>query len=107
VYFFAIPFLLHSKHCSKETGTKTGQDHLASVALTRRAVVVDEGWRTGSLAAEVSARITEGAFWRLDAPVGRVCSVEVHIPYAAHLEQAAIPQVSAIVAAVRAAMGKG
>ncbi len=79
---------------------------LASVAHTRRAVVVDEGWRTGSLAAEVSARITEGAFWRLDAPVGRVCSVEVPIPYPAHLEQAAIPQVSAIVAAARAAMGK-
>ncbi|MTJ05914.1 MAG: pyruvate dehydrogenase (acetyl-transferring) E1 component subunit alpha [Sediminimonas qiaohouensis] len=80
---------------------------LASVARTRRAVVIDEGWRSGSLAAEVSARITEGAFWRLDAPVGRVCSAEVPIPYAAHLEYAAIPQVSAIVAAARAAMGKG
>jgi 2-oxoisovalerate dehydrogenase E1 component len=80
---------------------------LASVGRTRRAVVVDEGWRSGSLAAEVSARITEGVFWRLDAPVGRVCSVEVPIPYAAHLEQAAIPQVAAIVAAARAAMGKG
>jgi pyruvate dehydrogenase E1 component alpha subunit len=80
---------------------------LASVARTRRAVVVDEGWRTGSLAAEVSARITEGTFWRLDAPVGRVCSLEVPIPYAAHLEQAAIPQIDAIVAAARAAMGKG
>lgn len=79
---------------------------LGSVARTRRAVVVDEGWRTGSLAAEVSARIAEGAFWRLDAPVGRVCSVEVPIPYAAHLEQAAIPQVASIVAAARAAMGK-
>jgi len=79
---------------------------LASVARTRRAVVVDEGWRTGSLAAEVSARIMEGAFWQLDAPVGRVCSVEVPIPYAAHLEHAAIPQVSAIIAAARAAMGK-
>ncbi|MDR9486052.1 MAG: pyruvate dehydrogenase (acetyl-transferring) E1 component subunit alpha [Sediminimonas sp.] len=80
---------------------------LASVARTRRAVVIDEGWRSGSLAAEVSARITEGAFWRLDAPVGRVCSAEVPIPYAAHLEYAAIPQVAAIVAAARAAMGKG
>lgn len=78
----------------------------ASVARTRRAVVVDEGWRSGSLAAEVSARITEGVFWRLDAPVGRVCSAEVPIPYAAHLEQAAIPQVASIVAAARAAMGK-
>ncbi len=80
---------------------------LESVSRTRRAVVVDEGWRTGSLAAEVSARITEGVFWRLDAPVGRVCSAEVPIPYAAHLEQAALPQVPAIVAAAKAALGKG
>jgi len=80
---------------------------LASVARTRRAVVIDEGWRTGSLSAEVSARVTEGAFWRLDAPVGRVCSAEVPIPYAAHLEQAAIPQVASIVAAARATIGKG
>jgi pyruvate dehydrogenase E1 component beta subunit/2-oxoisovalerate dehydrogenase E1 component len=79
---------------------------LESVARTRRAVVVDEGWRSVSLAAEVSALITEGAFWRLDAPVGRVCAVEVPIPYAAHLEQAAIPQVAGIVAAARAALGK-
>ncbi|MGO4910479.1 pyruvate dehydrogenase (acetyl-transferring) E1 component subunit alpha [Pseudorhodobacter sp. W20_MBD10_FR17] len=84
-----------------------GETILASVARTRRAVVVDEGWRSGSLAAEVSARITEGAFWRLDAPVGRVCSVEAPIPYAAHLEQAAIPQVAAIIAAARATMGRG
>ncbi|MDH3262777.1 MAG: pyruvate dehydrogenase (acetyl-transferring) E1 component subunit alpha [Paracoccaceae bacterium] len=80
---------------------------LASVSRTRRAVVVDEGWRTGSLAAEISARIMEGAFWRLDAPVGRVCSAEVPIPYSKHLEEAAIPQVPAIVAAARAALGKG
>ncbi|MDX5360738.1 MAG: alpha-ketoacid dehydrogenase subunit beta [Alphaproteobacteria bacterium] len=79
---------------------------LASVSRTRRAVIVDEGWRTGSLAAEVSARIMEGAFWELDAPVGRVCSAEVPIPYAQHLEAAAIPQVPSIVAAARAAMGR-
>jgi pyruvate dehydrogenase E1 component beta subunit/2-oxoisovalerate dehydrogenase E1 component len=78
---------------------------LGSVARTRRAVVVDEGWRSGSLAAEISARIMEGAFWRLDAPVGRVCSAEVPIPYPRHLEDAAIPQVPAIVAAVRGALG--
>ncbi|SMX36471.1 pyruvate dehydrogenase (acetyl-transferring) E1 component subunit alpha [Maliponia aquimaris] len=80
---------------------------MASVGRTRRAVVVDEGWRTGSLSAEVSARITEQVFWRLDAPVGRVCSAEVPIPYPKHLEDAAIPQVPAIVAAARAALGKG
>ena len=58
---------------------------------THRAVVVDEGWRSGSLSAEVSARITERAFYDLDAPVGRVCSAEVPMPYAKHLEQAALP----------------
>ncbi|TDK45040.1 pyruvate dehydrogenase (acetyl-transferring) E1 component subunit alpha [Antarcticimicrobium luteum] len=79
---------------------------MASLTKTRRAVVVDEGWRSGSLAAEVSARIMEQAFWSLDAPVGRVCSAEVPIPYPHHLEQAAIPQVAAIVAAARAAMGR-
>jgi pyruvate dehydrogenase E1 component beta subunit len=75
---------------------------LASVAKTRRAVVVDEGWRSGSLAAEVSARIMEGAFYDLDAPVARVCGAEVPIPYPKHLEDAALPQVDGIVAAARA-----
>jgi pyruvate/2-oxoglutarate/acetoin dehydrogenase E1 component len=79
---------------------------MASVAKTRRAVVVDEGWRSGSLAAEVSARIMEQAFWSLDAPVGRVCSAEVPIPYPSHLEQAAIPQTPQIVAAARATLGR-
>ena len=74
---------------------------LASVALTHRAVIVDEGWKSGSLAAEVSARIMEEAFYELDAPVARVCSAEVPIPYAGHLEDAALPQVESIVNAVR------
>jgi len=74
---------------------------ITSVARTHRAVIVDEGWRSGSLAAEVSARIMEQAFYELDAPVARVCSSEVPIPYARHLEQAAAPQVSAVVAAAR------
>lgn len=65
---------------------------LGTVARTHRAVVVDEAWRSGSLAAEVSARIMEGAFYELDAPVARVCSIEVPMPYAQHLEQAAVPQ---------------
>ncbi|MGK2950542.1 MAG: alpha-ketoacid dehydrogenase subunit beta [Acidimicrobiales bacterium] len=78
---------------------------LASVVRTHRAVVVDEGWRTGSLAAEVSAVITEGAFYDLDAPVARVCSAEVPIPFAKHLEEAALPQVSSIVAAARSLVG--
>jgi 2-oxoisovalerate dehydrogenase E1 component len=75
-----------------------------SLRKTRRAVVIDEGWKSGSLAAEVSARIMEGAFWHLDAPVGRVCSQEVPIPYPRHLEQAAIPQTASIVAAAKATM---
>lgn len=79
---------------------------LGSVRKTRRAVVVDEGWRSGSLAAEVSARIMEGGFWDLDAPVARVCSEEVPIPYAGHLEQAALPQTATIVRAAKAALGR-
>lgn len=75
---------------------------LGSVARTHRALIVDEGWRTCSLAAEISARIMEGAFDALDAPVQRVCSAEVPMPYAAHLEAAALPQVEGIVAAARA-----
>jgi pyruvate/2-oxoglutarate/acetoin dehydrogenase E1 component len=63
--------------------------------------VVDEGWRTGSLAAEVSARIMEGAFYDLDAPVARVCSAEVPIPYAQHMEQAALPQAEGIAQVAR------
>ena len=79
---------------------------MASVGKTRRALVVDEGWRSGSLAAEISARITEQAFWALDAPVGRLCAAEVPIPYPKHLEDAAIPQAPTIAAAARAVLGR-
>jgi pyruvate dehydrogenase E1 component beta subunit len=78
---------------------------LASVHKTHRAVVVDEGWRSGSLAAEIVARIAEEAFYDLDAPLQRVCSAEVPIPYAKHLEEAALPQVPAIVAAAKRTLG--
>ncbi|HMP01748.1 MAG TPA: alpha-ketoacid dehydrogenase subunit beta [Gemmatales bacterium] len=71
-----------------------------SVSKTHRAVVVDEGWRTGSLAAEISAQIMEGAFFDLDAPVARVCAAETPIPYAGHLEDAALPQTDTIVRTV-------
>ena len=74
---------------------------LESVKKTRRAVVVDEGWRSGGLAAEVMARLMEQAFYELDAPVARVCSEEVPMPYARHLEEAALPQPEKIVAAVK------
>jgi pyruvate dehydrogenase E1 component beta subunit/2-oxoisovalerate dehydrogenase E1 component len=79
---------------------------VGSVSRTRRAVVVDEGWKTGSLSAEVTAQIMEHAFWSLDAPVARVCSAEVPIPYPRHLEQAALPQPEAIAAAARATLGR-
>jgi pyruvate dehydrogenase E1 component beta subunit len=78
---------------------------LESVARTHRALVVDEAWRTGGLGAEVAAAIAEEAFWDLDAPVGRVATLEVPIPYAIHLEQAALPQPDDVVAAVRRLVG--
>ena len=78
----------------------------SSVRKTHRAVIIDEGWRTGGLSAEIAATIVEQVFYELDAPPARVCSVEVPIPYAKHLEEAALPQVSGIVAAVRQTMGQ-
>lgn len=79
---------------------------LTSVRKTHRAVVIDEGWRTGSFAAEVSAQIMEGAFYDLDGPVARVCSTEVPIPYPKHLEDAALPQPEKIVQAAHNLMGR-
>ena len=76
-----------------------------SVRRTHRAVIVDEGWRSGGLSAEISARITEQCFYDLDSPVERVCSVEVPMPYAKHLEDAALPQPEAIAAAARKVVG--
>lgn len=79
---------------------------LASVRKTHRVLIVDEGWRSGSLAAEIATRIMEQAFFELDAPVKRLCSAEVPIPYARHLETFAIPQVESIVAAAREVLRK-
>ena len=79
---------------------------LASVAKTHRAVVVDEGWRTGGLAGEICARLAERAFYDLDAPLARVCTAEVPIPYAKHLEDAALPQVEGIVQAALGAVAR-
>lgn len=77
---------------------------IRSVSHNHRAVIVDEGWRTGSLAGEISAQIMEQAFYDLDTPVGRVCSAEVPIPYAKHLEIAALPKTEDIIAAVKKVM---
>ncbi|WAE64131.1 hypothetical protein OUY36_11140 [Stutzerimonas sp. R40042] len=74
---------------------------LESVRKTHRVLVVDEGWRSGSLSAEIITRIIEQGFFELDAPPARVCSAEVPIPYAKHLEDAALPQVPGIVEAAR------
>ena len=78
----------------------------ASALRTRRVLVVDEGWRTGSLAAEVMALVAEQCFFELDAPPARLCSEEVPMPYAKHLEDAALPNVDRIVAAARALVGR-
>ncbi len=74
---------------------------IASVSRTHRCVIVDEGWKSGSISAEIAARLAEQALYELDAPVRRVCAREVPVPYAAHMEEACLPQVADIVAAVR------
>jgi pyruvate dehydrogenase E1 component beta subunit len=76
-----------------------------SAQRTHRALVVDEGWRTGGLNAELAASITEHCFWTLDAPVRRLAAAEVPVPYARHLETAAIPQAADIVAAASELVG--
>ncbi|MFP3883798.1 MAG: alpha-ketoacid dehydrogenase subunit beta [Actinomycetota bacterium] len=78
---------------------------LKSVATSHRVVIIDEGWKTGGLSAEIAAIIAEEAIWELDAPIERVCTAEVPIPYARHMEQAALPQVQAIVEAAKRLVG--
>ena len=73
----------------------------ASIARTRRALIVDEGWRSGGLSAEIGMRIAEQSFYELDAPPLRLCGAEVPIPYPKHLEDAAIPQVDTIFSAAK------
>ena len=79
--------------------------YINSIAKTHRALIVDEGWRSVGMSAEISARIMEQAFYELDAPVERVAGVEVPMPYAKHLEQAAMPQVETIMAAAKQMLG--
>ena len=78
----------------------------ASVRRTSRAVVVDEGWPECGIAAGVAARLYEACFDWLDAPIVRVNSADVPMPYARNLEQAAIPQAGDVVAAVHAVLGR-
>lgn len=70
---------------------------LQSVRKTGRLVVVDEGWKRCSLAAEVMAFAAEHALYDLDGPLLRVCSADVPVPYAKHLEDLVLPQVKRIV----------
>jgi pyruvate dehydrogenase E1 component beta subunit len=76
-----------------------------SVRKTRRILIADEGWRSGSLSAEIAARVAERLFYELDAPIARVCSAEVPIPYPKHLEDAALPHAESISTAARALCG--
>lgn len=78
---------------------------LESLARTHHLVVVDEGWRSVGMAAEIAARAAEHGYWDLDGPVARVCTAEVPIPYARQLEEAALPSAAAVVDAVRKAVG--
>jgi pyruvate dehydrogenase E1 component beta subunit len=74
---------------------------MESVRRTRRALIVDEGWKSGGVSAELGMRIVEQAFFDLDGPIARVCTAEVPIPYPKHLEDAALPGIAGIVAAAR------
>ncbi|MDO8453875.1 MAG: alpha-ketoacid dehydrogenase subunit beta [Sulfurimonas sp.] len=77
-----------------------------SIKKTHRVIIVDEGWKSGSISAEIMARINEQAFYELDAPMERICTVEVPLPYAKHLEDAALPQPQKIVAMAKKMMSK-
>ncbi|GMU53363.1 MAG: pyruvate dehydrogenase subunit beta [Candidatus Xenobia bacterium] len=79
---------------------------VGSVSRTHRALIVDEGWRSVGISAELSARIMEQAFYELDAPVERLACAEVPLPYARHMEEAALPQVEGIVALARKLVGR-
>jgi pyruvate dehydrogenase E1 component beta subunit len=74
---------------------------IESLKKTNRVVVVEEGWKSFGVGAEVSARIYEQAFDYMDAPVRRVAQKEVPLPYNRRLEQSALPQVEDVIAAVK------
>jgi pyruvate/2-oxoglutarate/acetoin dehydrogenase E1 component len=71
----------------------------ASVLRTRRAVIVEEGWRNVGVGAEIAARLQEHLFYDLEAPVQRVAAADVPTPYAKNLESLALPQADDIVRA--------
>ena len=73
---------------------------LGSVMRTRRAVIVEEGWRTVGVGAEIASQIHEALFYELEAPVQRVAAADVPTPYASNLEKLALPDAQRIVDAV-------
>jgi pyruvate dehydrogenase E1 component beta subunit len=75
---------------------------IQSVKKTGRCVTVEEGWPQSGVGAEIMAKIMEGAFDYLDAPVIRICGKDVPMPYAANLEKLALPNAGEIVAAAKA-----
>jgi pyruvate dehydrogenase E1 component beta subunit len=79
---------------------------IETVARTHRVVIVDEGWKTGGLSAEIAAQLAELAIWELDGPITRVCSAEVPVPYAKHMEHAALPQTDDIVSAAKSLVSR-
>lgn len=79
---------------------------LNSVRKTNRAVIFEEEWRSYGVGAEIAARIYEGCFDYIDAPVRRIAAREVPAPYALNLEKAAFPSVSELVREVRTLLGK-
>lgn len=80
---------------------------LQSVRKTHRALIVEDAWRSVSISSEISSRIMEKAFYDLDAPVQRLCGVEVPIPYPKHLEDAAVPKREEIVSSVKKMLQHG
>jgi pyruvate dehydrogenase E1 component beta subunit len=79
---------------------------MKSVRKTHRVLVVDEGWRSGGISAELCTRVCEQAFDDLDAAPARICTAEVPLPYPKHLEDAAMPQRATIATAVRTLLGR-
>jgi pyruvate/2-oxoglutarate/acetoin dehydrogenase E1 component len=77
----------------------------ASVRKTGRVVGVTEAYKTGSFLSELAMRIQEEVFDWLDAPVVRVAAADVPVPMSESLEDAAIPNVDAIIAGIRQVLG--
>jgi pyruvate dehydrogenase E1 component beta subunit len=75
---------------------------VASVQKTGRCVTVEEGWKQSGVGAEIAAQLMENAFDYLDAPVTRVCGMDVPMPYAANLEKLALPSVAEVIEAAKA-----